>query len=52
MILLATAFVFMLVIILTLLIKRNVQRIVKKKYSRLIVSDTKEDVYYLSEGVG
>lgn len=36
MILLATAFIFMLVIILTLLIKRNVQRVVKKKYGRLI----------------
>lgn len=36
MILLATAFIFMLVIIVALLIRRNVQRVVKKKYGRLI----------------
>lgn len=36
MILLATAFIFMLVIILALLIRRNVLRVVKKKYSRVI----------------
>lgn len=36
MILLATAFIFMLVIILALLIRRNVLRVVKKKYGRVI----------------
>lgn len=36
MILLATAFVFMLVIIMALLIRRNIQRVVKKKYGRVI----------------
>lgn len=36
MILLVTAFIFMLVIILALLIRRNVLRVVKKKYGRVI----------------
>lgn len=36
MLLLATAFIFILVIIMALLIRRNIQRVVKKKYGRLI----------------
>lgn len=36
MLLLATAFIFILVIIMALLIRRNIQRVVKKKYGRVI----------------